>query len=153
LQLVRAQVAAVLGHSAVDAVPSDRPFKELGLDSLAAVETRNRLTVLAGLRLPTSLIFDHPTPTKLAQYLQTELAGEESGPASAPPSSPAAKADDSIAIIGMACRFPGGVSTPEEFWDLVLMERDAIADFPTNRGWDLAGIFHPDPAHKGTCYT
>ncbi|MFI1336384.1 type I polyketide synthase, partial [Streptomyces sp. NPDC020845] len=153
LQLVRAQMAAVLGHSDVDAVPSDRPFKELGLDSLAAVETRNRLTALAGLRLPTSLIFDHPTPNKLAQYLQTELAGEESGPASAAPFSPAAKADDSIAIIGMACRFPGGVSTPEEFWDLILMERDAIADFPTNRGWDLAGIFHPDPAHKGTCYT
>ncbi|WP_143676049.1 type I polyketide synthase, partial [Streptomyces milbemycinicus] len=153
LQLVRAQVASVLGHSDIDAVPSDRPFKELGLDSLAAVETRNRLTALAGLRLPTSLIFDHPTPTKLAQYLQTELVGEESGPASAVAFSPAAKADDSIAIIGMACRFPGGVSTPEEFWDLILMERDAIADFPTNRGWDLTGIFHPDPAHKGTCYT
>ncbi|MDX3234013.1 beta-ketoacyl synthase N-terminal-like domain-containing protein, partial [Streptomyces sp. ME19-01-6] len=153
LQLVRTQVAAVLGHGGIDAVSPDRPFKELGLDSLAAVETRNRLTALIGLRLPTSLIFDHPTPTKLTQYVQAQLVGEGSGPASAVAYEPPAKADDAIAIIGMACRFPGGVSTPEEFWDLILMERDAIANFPTNRGWDLEGIFHPDPEHKGTCYT
>ncbi|MFD8871935.1 SDR family NAD(P)-dependent oxidoreductase, partial [Streptomyces sp. NPDC059590] len=154
LRLVRTQVAAVLGHSDIDAVPPDRPFKDLGLDSLAAVETRNRLTAVTERRLPTSLIFDHPTPTKLARYVQAQLMGEGSASASAVVPSPAINADDdSIAIIGMACRFPGGVSTPEEFWDLILMERDAIADFPTNRGWDLEGIFHPDPAHKGTCYT
>ncbi|NEY32345.1 SDR family NAD(P)-dependent oxidoreductase [Streptomyces sp. PRKS01-65] len=141
--LVRAQAAAVLGHGDPGAVDTERSFKELGFDSVTAVELGKRLSRATGLRLPATLIFDHPTPAALAGHLRAELA-----PPTAPDGSPAATAraaadDDPVVIVGMGCRLPGGVSSPDELWRLVAGGVDAISPFPEDRGWD------PDPAVTG----
>ncbi|MGC9543166.1 SDR family NAD(P)-dependent oxidoreductase, partial [Streptomyces sp. UG1] len=150
LDLVRTQVALVLGHVTPDAVDGDRAFKDLGLDSSLAVELRNRLSATTGLRLPTGLTFNHPTPAALVRYLLAELTKTATPPTLV---APATTADDEpIAIVGMACRFPGGADSPEQLWRLVHEERDAIGPFPANRGWDIDTLYDPSPETNGTSY-
>ncbi|WP_435875861.1 SDR family NAD(P)-dependent oxidoreductase [Saccharopolyspora shandongensis] len=149
MELVRGEVAAVLGHADPAAVPANRPLQELGFESLTAVQLRNRLAKSTGLRLSATLAFDHPTLTALADHVLGRLTPE--APVAAPATAQAAAGED-IAIVGMACRLPGGVDSPEGLWDLVSSRTDAITPFPANRGWDLAGIFDPDPDAVGRTY-
>ncbi|MBN6037097.1 type I polyketide synthase [Amycolatopsis sp. 195334CR] len=148
-ELVRAQVAVVLGLDANATIEHTRAFKELGFDSLTAVELRNRLNTATGLRLPTTMVFDHPSPAALTEFLHTELGSETTETASMPT---LVGTDEPIAIVAMACRYPGGVRTPEDLWRLVEAGTDAIAEFPADRGWDLEHLYHPDPEHAGTSY-
>ncbi len=152
--LVRNEVALVLGRGNGADVDPARTFQELGFDSATAVELRNRLVAATGLKLPTTLLFDRPTPEKLVARL-AELSGAV--PAHRPVSRAAARrdhgSDEPIAIVSMACRFPGGVESPEDLWRLLVEERDAVSEFPGNRGWALETLFDGDPDRAGTSYT
>ncbi|EME57811.1 short-chain dehydrogenase/reductase SDR, partial [Rhodococcus ruber BKS 20-38] len=153
--LVRDTVADVLGHTGREDIGADDSFRDLGLDSLTAVELRNRLSTAAGVALPSTLVFDHPTARAVAERLDSELLGRVSGTAPVRAEMPSASSDsnDPIVIVSMACRYPGGVGSPEQLWTLLSEEQDVVAGFPTDRGWDLDGLFDPDPDHPGTSYT
>ncbi|MGO4463703.1 SDR family NAD(P)-dependent oxidoreductase, partial [Streptomyces sp. M-16] len=156
LDLVRTEVARALGHAGRDAVASDRSFKDLGFDSLTAVELRNRLNAATGLRLPTTLVFDHPNADALADHLTSELSGHGSTTARADAATPGerteAAPDEPIAIVAMSCRFPGGANSPEQLWQLLVDGVDAVSAFPADRGWNLDALYDPDPEHPGTTY-
>ncbi|WP_059006774.1 type I polyketide synthase [Streptomyces specialis] len=139
LDIVRTHVAAVLGH-AVEGVQAGHSFRELGFDSLTSVELRNRLGAVTGLRLPASVVFDYPTPDALSGHLEERLiVSGRTRPSQAVVDTRSAT-DEPIAIVGMSCRYPGGVRTPENLWTLVTSGSDAISEFPTDRGWDLAAL-------------
>ncbi|WP_416071858.1 type I polyketide synthase, partial [Streptomyces sp. ID05-04B] len=152
LATVRDRVAAVLGHSGPEEVEPARPFTDLGLTSLTAVELRNGLSAALGVTLPATLVFDHPTPAVLARHLADDLFGDvvTGGPAARVRR---AVDDDPIAVVGMACRYPGGIAGPEDLWDLVRAGVDGISPLPTDRNWNPERLYHPDPDHPGTVYT
>ncbi|SCG58270.1 type I polyketide synthase [Micromonospora halophytica] len=151
VEIVRGQAAAVLGYPDPAAIEPRRAFSEFGFDSLTAVEMRNRLNNAFGMQLPATLVFDYPTPHDLAAFLGTEIAGAPV-PVRPVTTTVAVGDDEPLAIIGMACRLPGGVWSPDDLWRLVADGVDAITDLPTDRGWDLDSLYSPDPDASGTFY-
>ncbi|GLW99272.1 type I polyketide synthase [Microtetraspora sp. NBRC 16547] len=148
--LVRASAAAVLGHGSADEVRPDRPFQELGFDSLTAVELRTQLAAAVGRELPATLVFDHPSPAALAARLDAELTGEYGVTGT---QQLAVASHEPIAIVGMSCRYPGGAGSPDALWRLVATGTDAISPFPDDRGWDIDALYDPDATRPGTTYS
>ncbi|MFE3661285.1 SDR family NAD(P)-dependent oxidoreductase, partial [Streptomyces sp. NPDC059165] len=148
--LVRSYAAEVLHYAGPAEVTPNRPFRDLGVDSLIAVELRNALSLACDIALSATVVFDYPTPTELAGFLRSRIAPAHADAEQAV-GSPAVH-DDPLAIVGMSCRFPGGVDSPEAFWQLLSDGSDAVGAFPCDRGWDLTSIFDPDPDHSGTTY-
>ncbi|MFF0011805.1 SDR family NAD(P)-dependent oxidoreductase [Streptomyces sp. NPDC005374] len=171
-ELVCAETAAISGSLAASTAPAGRAaaggeahheapvtdaaaidphtaFTDLGLTSMGAMTLWHRLGLRTGLRLPATLVWDHPTPAAVAAHLDERLHGgtretvlPRRGPAAEP-----------IAIVAVGCRYPGGVRSPEDLWRLVSDGVDATGEFPTDRGWDVDALYHPDPDRLGTTYT
>ncbi|WSK75492.1 SDR family NAD(P)-dependent oxidoreductase [Amycolatopsis sp. NBC_01286] len=145
-ELVRAEAAAVLGGDE-QTIGAAQAFRDVGFDSLTAVELRNRLTTATGIALSATVVFDHPSPRALAEH----LLGERD-PAAAEPTR-AVLDDDPVVVVGMGVRLPGDVDSPDALWDLVRDGVDAITGFPADRGWDLDALYDPDPDSSGTSTT
>ncbi|MFJ3232121.1 SDR family NAD(P)-dependent oxidoreductase [Streptomyces sp. NPDC086787] len=155
LTLVRTHVAAALGHDGPAAVDPERGFGTLGFDSLAAVDLRNKLGAATGLRLPATLTFDYPNTVAVARYLDEQLGGGAEAPgaaAAAADRTPVGGDDDPVVIVGMACRYPGGVTSPEDLWTLLSAGGDAVSAFPTDRGPLWQEAYDPDPEAVGRTY-
>ncbi|HEV2783516.1 MAG TPA: SDR family NAD(P)-dependent oxidoreductase [Actinophytocola sp.] len=151
VELVCSNVAVVLGYDLSDTVDTGKTFKDLGFDSLTAVELRDRLSEATGLPLPAAVLYNYPTPAALADHLSARLAGAAE-PTAVVVRETAPVEDTAIAIVGMACRYPGEVESPEDLWRLVSSGTDAIGALPTNRGWDVEGLYDPDPERVGKIY-
>ncbi|MFE3380444.1 type I polyketide synthase [Streptomyces anulatus] len=158
MDLVLSEVALVLGHEADDDIDPTVSFKDLGFDSLSAVEFGDRLVERTGLKLTATLIYDYPSLGKLVERLASQMSTP--GPADAPGPDAAddsaadgSVADEPVAVVSMACRFPGGVASPEDLWRLLVEERDAVAGFPDNRGWDPETLFGTAPGRAGKSRT
>ncbi|MFJ9009271.1 SDR family NAD(P)-dependent oxidoreductase [Streptomyces canus] len=131
------------------AIDPHTAFADLGLTSMGAMNLWHRLSLRTGLRLPATLVWDHPTPAALAAHLDERLHGgsrETAQPRRGPAAEP-------IAIVAVGCRYPGGVRSPEDLWRLVSDGVDATGAFPADRGWDVDALYHPDPDRLGTTYT
>ncbi|MER5556947.1 SDR family NAD(P)-dependent oxidoreductase, partial [Streptomyces sp. NPDC002793] len=139
LDAVRTVVAAVLGHTGPQDIDPDSSFAGLGVDSLTALRVRDGLNRATGLRLPSTLVFDHPTARAATTELLGRLGtGEPSAPESPSRHAERAEADDPVVIVSMSCRYPGGADSPEALWELVESGTDAMSPFPADRGWDLS---------------
>lgn len=154
LDLVLEETARTAGLPPHD-IDVDRAFTELGLTSLGGVLLRDRLGAATGLDLPATLVFDHPTPGAVAACVRDALRGD---PHARPARTSGTEAGEPgggepIAVVAMACRYPGGVESPEDLWRLLADGVDATSDFPADRGWDVAALHDPDPDRPGTSVT
>ncbi|BBB01307.1 polyketide synthase [Actinacidiphila reveromycinica] len=153
LAAARDHAAAVLGYDSGDQVDAAQAFKELGFDSVTAVEFRNRLQTVTGLSLPTTLVFDYPNAGRIADYLAERFGDTSAQAEDALPALVAGSTDDPMVIVGMACRFPGGVNNPADLWRVVTDGVDVMSGFPDDRGWDLDALYDPNGERAGSSVT
>ncbi len=150
---LRVSIAAVLGLAGPEDVDPDAGLFDLGVTSAMTVELRAGLERIVGRSLPTTLVFDYPTIRKLAAH----LTGQQDHRAAAPRRSPRGGhgtpgASGPLAITGIGCRLPGGVTGPRSYWSLLAAGRDATCRVPADR-WDADGFYDADPAAAGKAHT
>jgi len=145
---LRAWLAARLGVP-LDAVDEVERFSHHGLDSAGATRLVADLAGLLGRSLPPTLVWDHPTPEQLVCYLVGQGAPAVRASRADVPRMPS---EEPIALVGMACRFPGGAEDPGAFWRLLCEEREGVTEVPASR-WDVAALYDADPARPGRMST
>ncbi|MGK2854145.1 MAG: type I polyketide synthase, partial [Microbacteriaceae bacterium] len=157
LEELRDAVAEVTQIDAAE-IREETGLFDLGLDSLMAVELRRRLEQSVGAELPATLAMDHPRLTDMADYLLGDVLqlSDRAGKTTAstgprPVSLTTAAADEPIAIIAVACRFPGAPD-PDAYWDLLSGGVDAIREIPEDR-FDVDEYYDPDQSAPGKIYT
>ncbi|WP_067464458.1 type I polyketide synthase [Nocardia amamiensis] len=148
-ELIVREVAAVLGAAGPDVIDVTASFGDLGFDSRSAVELRDRLGAVTGIALTAAVTFDYPTVDRLAELLRARLidGGPVADGAAGPPGT---GSEEPIAIVGMACRYPGGIAGPEDLWQVLAEERAVLSEFPADRGWP--DVFDPEPGTLGKSY-
>jgi mycoketide-CoA synthase len=152
-QWLEETIARVLGVAEID--PRVR-FRELGLSSRQMTELVSQLSEYLGYALPATAPWEHPTPGALARHIvDMTVTTRPNGAPGATPLGRGAVAlggHEPIAVVGMACRLPGGVGSPEEFWTLLREGRHGIREVPAAR-WNMDGLFHEDATSPGTMNT
>ncbi len=151
---VTAHVRAVLGFSDSAAVNSRQGLLDMGMNSLMAVELRNRVQRRLGRNLPATLVFDHPSIDAITDYIYRDVLRYAVPEAASPANreTVAAGEADAIAIVGMGCRFPGGADSPDAYWNLLRQGQSAVTEIPPDR-WDVDEFYDPNPETPGTMYT
>ncbi|WP_186002078.1 type I polyketide synthase [Corallococcus sp. Z5C101001] len=157
LSLLQTQAADVLGLSPASPIDPRRPLQELGLDSLMALQLRNGLAAVLGRPLPVTLLFDHPSLGQLFDFLGRELTADgavssESAPRPVKARREATDGAEPIAVVGMSCRLPGGVRSPEDYWRLLADGVNAVREVPASR-WALDDWYDADPEVPGKTYS
>ena len=147
------EIAKVLGLKDLETIEVRQPLFDLGLDSLMAVELKNRLESGLGVSLPSTLLFDYPNIETLGDYVEEQLSmpfSSSSAPSAGESNQPPVKESEiePIAIIGMGCRFPGGVNSPDEFWNLLSQGIDSISEVAPSR-WDIDAYYDSTPQTPG----
>ena len=153
LALVREQAAAVLGHASAEAVPAGRPFKELGFDSLAAVQLARRAARRYGVAVGGDGRVRPPDSGRAGGVSAARGGGRARGGEDRRARRARARAAGGDRGDGLP--LPGAhrpLRSPEELWELLAAGGDAIGGFPADRGWDLEGLYDPDPDRPGTSY-
>jgi acyl transferase domain-containing protein/acyl carrier protein len=151
--LVETEVGKVLGYPSGAVLDPGKGLTDLGMDSLTTMELAKQLQSRLGQRLPATLAFEHPTIEALSRHLCSRLEVEVRRSRSAGPTTAGTPATgDPIAIVGMACRFPGGADSPEQFWALLRDGVDAVTDIPAER-WDIDRYYDPTPGTPGKIST
>ncbi len=160
-EIIKGCIRFVIGDERMGAFAPKRPLMEMGLDSLELLELKTLLSQRLGMDLEPTFFFQYGTPDAIARYLQKQVSGlpkDRRESFSSIPSAPkkveskpsyeqsqiTAFDEDLIAIIGMACRFPGGANSTEEYWSLLREGIDAISEVPKTR-WDIEQYYDPQP--------
>jgi len=152
---VREQLGRVLGLDPRQQIDPQLSLRDLGLDSLMAVDLTRSLGTGCDRTFPATLVYNNPDLASLTDYLTTELAAAVDEQSESEIATPVVTATDSaepIAIVGLGCRFPGGVHDEESFWNLLKNGSDAVREIPSDR-WDVEGFFDPNPETPGKMYT
>ncbi|KAJ5727426.1 polyketide synthase type 1 [Penicillium malachiteum] len=151
--LVLTECTAVCGSGiGLEQLDPDESFLRIGLNSMKSMVLRDRLAYLTSLELPITFVFDHPTPVAVTQYLQKQLfkTGEQDETPILTEEAPGFEGQEQIAIVSMGCRYPGGISSPDDLWKVVSEGLDVTSDFPPNRDWNIDALYHPESHRAGT---